>query len=62
MKRGDLLRHLEAYGCVLKREGSRHSLWTNPGSGAREPVPRHQEIPNILARKICRSLGVPDPT
>lgn len=60
MKRGALLRHLRAYGCYLKREGSEHSLWCNPATGAVQAVPRHQEIPNVLARRICRGLGIPE--
>jgi mRNA interferase HicA len=60
VKRSSFLKHLRRYGCVLKREGSSHSLWTNPQSGAVEAVPRHTEIPNKLARKICRNLGVPE--
>lgn len=39
--------------CVLKREGGSHSLWTNPTTGAIEAVPRHTEIPNVLATKIA---------
>lgn len=61
MKRGDLLRHLRFHGCVLKREGGSHALWTNPQTGAVEAVPRHTEVSDILARKICKMLGVPDP-
>lgn len=60
MKRGDLLRLLRQYGCHLKREGRSHSLWTNPTTGAIEAVPRHAEISNRLAQKICRGLSVPD--
>ena len=60
MKRSSLLRHLRQHGCVLKREGGAHSLWTNPATGAVEAVPRHTEIPNFLARKICRNLGIPE--
>ena len=30
-----------------------------PAGGHIEAVPRHTEIPNKLARKICRSLSVP---
>lgn len=60
MKRSSLLKHLRKHGCVLKREGASHSLWTNPQTGAVEAIPRHTEIPNNLARKICRNLGVPD--
>jgi hypothetical protein len=48
------------YGCFLKREGSAHSLWSNPATGAVEAVPRHTEVPDLLARKICRALGVPE--
>ena len=58
MKTGALLRHLRRHGCVLKREGGSHALWTNPNTGQVEVVPRHTEIPNILARKICRGLLV----
>jgi predicted RNA binding protein YcfA (HicA-like mRNA interferase family) len=60
VKRGDLLRHLRRHGCYLKREGSAHSLWSNPVTGQVEAVPRHTEIPNKLAKKICRGLSVPE--
>ncbi|MDE2926313.1 MAG: type II toxin-antitoxin system HicA family toxin [Acidobacteriota bacterium] len=59
MKRSGLLRHLRRHGCFLKREGRSHSLWCNPNTGAVETVPRHLEIPNRLADKICRNLSVP---
>jgi hypothetical protein len=61
MKRAALLRHLRKHGCYLKREGRSHSLWTNPANGNTEAVPRHIEIPDNLARKICRGLEVQDP-
>lgn len=60
MKRAALLRHLRMHGCHLKREGRSHSLWINPATGAVEAVPRHTEIPDVLARKICRGLSVPE--
>jgi len=60
MKRETLLRHLRHHGCYLKREGASHSLWTNPKTGAVEAVPRHTEISDLLARKICRKLNVPE--
>ena len=60
MKRSTLLLHLRRHGSVLKREGAEHSLWTNPSTGATEAVPRHTEISNNLARKICRGLGIPE--
>lgn len=61
MKREALLKHLRRHGCYLKREGAAHSLWTNPKTGHLEAVPRHAETPDLLARKICRALSVPDP-
>jgi predicted RNA binding protein YcfA (HicA-like mRNA interferase family) len=60
MNRGALLRHLRRHGCYLKREGRSHSLWANPTTGHVEAVPRHPEISNRLARKICRALSVPE--
>ena len=60
MKRSSLLQHLRRHGCYLKREGRAHSLWCNPQTGAVEAVLRHLEIPNGLARKICRNLSVPE--
>jgi len=60
VKLSSLLRHLRRHGCYLKREGRAHSLWCNPTTGAVEAVPRHSEIANRLARKICRNLSVPE--
>ncbi|MCP9470107.1 MAG: hypothetical protein NNA31_08940 [Nitrospira sp.] len=60
MKRSSPLQHLRRHGCVLKREGGGHSLWTNPATGLVEAVPRHTEIANVLARKICHGLGIPE--
>ncbi len=59
MKRGALLRYLRRYGCVLKREGSSHSLWLNPQTGEVQTVPRHSEIAELLALRICDGLSVP---
>jgi hypothetical protein len=60
MKLGSLLRHLRKHGCYLKREGREHSLLCNPKTGEVEAVPRHVEIANKLARKICRGLSIPE--
>ena len=59
MKREALLKHLRRHGCHLKREGASHSLWINPKTGHMEAIPRHVEIPDRLAEKICRMLGLP---
>ena len=61
MKRGDLIRHLRENGCVFNREGGRHSVWVNPNNRGSEAVPRHQNIGSVIARSICRGLGIPDP-
>ena len=61
MKRRDLLRHLLGHGCILLREGGRHSWWGNPALRKRSAVPRHAEINEHLARKKCRELGIPAP-
>ena len=58
MKRNDLLKHLRRNGCYLKREGGGHSLWCNPQTGHSEAVPRHSEISNMLAKKICKALSI----
>ena len=59
MKRGDLMRHLRNHGCEFLREGRSHSIWINPATGDFDYVPRHTEIKNYMARKICRKLLIP---
>jgi mRNA interferase HicA len=59
VKRHELLDHLRRHGCHVEREGTRHTIYVNLSSGAKAPVPRHTEIDNRLARKICQQLGVP---
>ena len=61
MKRRALLSYLQEHGCASVREGSGHSIWTNPKTGRREAVPRHTEIKKHLARSICKNLAVPIP-
>jgi mRNA interferase HicA len=61
VKRRELVRRLEANGCLLLREGASHSIYTNPANGAHEAVPRHAEIKRHLAKSICRRLGVEVP-
>jgi len=58
MKRKKLLRHLEKHGCFLAREGGRHSIFYNPLNERISSIPRHAEINDFLASKICRDLGV----
>ncbi len=58
MKRTELLKHLQAHACELIREGHRHSWWGNPSLNKRSSVPRHTEIDDGLAKKICKDLGI----
>ena len=61
MKRRDLLQHLTQHGCELLREGANHSIYVNRAAAKTSTVPRHTEINDYLAKKICRDLGVPTP-
>jgi len=60
MKRLDLIRHLELHGCALLREGGRHSVYVNRVARKSSTVPRHREINDYLARKICKDLQIPE--
>jgi mRNA interferase HicA len=61
MKRVDLIRHLEGNGCYLLRDGGKHSIYVNRANNQTSAVPRHREVNDFLARKICRDLGIPEP-
>ncbi|MCD6318334.1 type II toxin-antitoxin system HicA family toxin [Candidatus Aerophobetes bacterium] len=58
MKRRKLIIHLKKYGCILLREGKRHSVYYNPKSNKTSTVPRHRELQDDLAIKICKDLGI----
>ena len=57
MKRHDLAAERVRLGCVLLRNGAKHDIYHNPKSGKSEPVPRHREVNELLARKILKSLA-----
>jgi predicted RNA binding protein YcfA (HicA-like mRNA interferase family) len=61
VKRVDLVRHVEAHGCVLLREGGSHSVFVNRAARRTSVIPRHREVNDYLARKICRDLEIPEP-
>jgi len=61
VKRQALLAYLHEKGCRLVREGARHSWYENPAENKRSSVPRHAEIGDNLAAKICKDLGLPKP-
>jgi mRNA interferase HicA len=61
MKRTRLVKHLTGKNCELLREGAKHSWWWNPKTGKRSAVPRHTELSDLLAKKICDDLGIEKP-
>ncbi|HUY31219.1 MAG TPA: type II toxin-antitoxin system HicA family toxin [Pirellulales bacterium] len=59
MKRAGLIATIERFGCVLVRHGGKHDWYRNPMSGVSQPVPRHREIKEGLARRIIKMLSNP---
>lgn len=60
MKRVDLVKTIEGLGCILVRHGAKHDWYQNPSTGMSQPVPRHREIGEGLAKHIIKMLGNPD--
>jgi predicted RNA binding protein YcfA (HicA-like mRNA interferase family) len=58
MKRTDLIRKLEEEGCLLIRHGGNHDWYRNPKTGVAQPVPRHREFNEFLAKHILKKLGL----
>jgi predicted RNA binding protein YcfA (HicA-like mRNA interferase family) len=58
MKRKEFVHQLRKDGCILLRAGARHDIYINPSTGMKQPVPRHTEIDNNLAKHIRKYLGL----
>lgn len=56
MKRKDLIQLLEKNGWYLARNGANHDIYTN-GTHT-EPIPRHAEVNEILAKAIIKRRGL----
>jgi len=56
MKRKQLIKHIKKYN-VLLREGRRHSIYQK--GKLKTEIPRHNEVVDELARKICKDLDIP---
>lgn len=56
MKRRDLIKHIEKIGCIFIRHGGKHDWYQNPKTKTSQPVPRHNEIKEYLARHIIKML------
>ncbi len=57
MKRTELIRRLEGHGCILVRHGGNHDWYRNPKTGMSQPVPRHKDVNEILAKHILKKLS-----
>jgi mRNA interferase HicA len=57
MKRDELIKQLSNQGCILLRHGARHDIYLNPATGQKQPIPKHTEIDDDLARHIKKYLG-----
>ena len=56
MKRKDLIRKLEEMGCIFIRHGGNHDWYQNPRTKLAQPVPRHNEVNENLAKHIIKML------
>ena len=57
MKRADLIAAITDEGCVLVRSRGGHDIYRNVITGVQQPVARHREIKEWLARAIIRKLS-----
>jgi mRNA interferase HicA len=57
VKRVDLIKTIGKAGCVLIRHGAKHDWYQNPTTGAVQPVPRHRNIKEHLAKHIIKMLN-----
>ena len=56
MKQKDLIRELEKMGCTFLRHGGKHDWYHNPETKISQPVPRHKEINQFLAKHILKMM------
>jgi len=56
MKKKDLEKLLRKNGWKMERQGGNHEVWSNGTST--EPIPRHREINEQLAKAIIKKLGL----
>lgn len=59
MKKKTLEKTLKQFGWWFKRHGGDHDIWTN--GEIFEPIPRHAEINELLAKKIVRKARANPP-
>jgi len=57
LKRKKLLKIINSQGCVFVRHGANHDWYQNPQTGKSQPIPRHKEIEENLAKRIIKRLS-----
>jgi predicted RNA binding protein YcfA (HicA-like mRNA interferase family) len=57
MKRIDLIKKITALGAVFVRHGGNHDWYANHKTGVSQAVPRHNEIPEPLAKTILKKFS-----
>jgi len=57
VKKKDLIKRIESMGCVFVRHGSNHDWYKNPEKEKYQPIPRHNEIGESLAKRIIKKLS-----
>ena len=57
MKHRDLVKKIEELGCTFIRHGGNHDWYHNPVTKVSQPVPRHREIKDHLAKHILKAYA-----
>jgi hypothetical protein len=57
MKRNELIKKIREIGCILIRHGNKHDWYQNPNTKISQPIPRHNEIADSLAKHIIKMLS-----
>jgi mRNA interferase HicA len=52
----DLIKILQILGCELVRHSGKHDWYENKATGICQPIPRHNEINEHLAKSIIKKL------
>lgn len=58
MKRRDVIKILEKNGFVLARNGGNHDVYFNSVTLITIPLKRHNEIEDVIAKKIFKQAGI----
>jgi predicted RNA binding protein YcfA (HicA-like mRNA interferase family) len=57
MKRNDLIKIITKNGAIFVRHGGNHDWYKNEKTGIWQPIPRHAEINETLAKNIIKKLS-----